>query len=351
MQAKIVLCGDGFVGKSTIRERYLGISFRPSYLQTIGADYATKNQVFSDKNESIRLQIWDLAGQQQFSNIREAFYKGTDGVVLVYDVTNPTSAERTVEWIKEIKKTVHEPVPIILVANKIDLRSEVECLTTEQGQALVEKLTHDFPNSIQFIESSAKTGENIDNIFARLATSVVKFRLEDYGSDNEADQSFEKYYKEVQGFNHLYFFKMTPAGPSCIAQTDFPKDSILLLKMAVFYSTTLGQGKAQHEGMFGPLPIPDSTDTKYDNLQSLIYSFNKYDKAHHDPRAKNINFCFIVITVAKDLLYQFNNNNAILRFFHNKIDELGDVEEITNDFLQQIKKDLLKDVFLLNNQA
>ena len=73
MQAKVVLCGEGFVGKSTIRERYLGISFRSSYLQTIGADYATKNQEY-ESGKSLRLQIWDLAGQQKFSNIREAFY-------------------------------------------------------------------------------------------------------------------------------------------------------------------------------------------------------------------------------------------------------------------------------------
>ncbi len=349
MQAKIVLCGDGFVGKSTIRERYLGISFRPSYLQTIGADYATKNQIYSDSKESLRLQIWDLAGQQKFSNIREAFYKGTDGVVLVYDVSNPTSADRISDWIAEIKRIVHEPVPMILVANKIDLRTETECLSTQHGKKLLETLKQKFDNTIHFIESSAKTGENIDNIFAQLAKSVVKFRTEEPSSDLDVDQTFQNYLNEVQNFNHLYFFKMTPVGPSCLAQTDFPKDDILLVKMAVFYSTTLGQGKLQHAGLFGPLPIPDSSDTKYENLQSLIYSFTKYDKNHHDPRAKNINFCFIVITIAKDLIYQFNNKNAILRFFHSKLDDINDVEEVTNDFLKKLKKELLKDVFLLNN--
>ena len=350
MQAKIVLCGDGYVGKSTIRERYLGIAFRPAYLQTIGADYATKNQIYSETNESIRLQIWDLAGQQKFSNIRETFYKGTDGVVLVYDVSNPSSADKIIDWIKEIRKIVHEPVPMILVANKIDLRTEIDCLTTQQGTHLVEELSNTFDNSIQLIESSAKTGENIDKIFAQLAKSVVNFRTEDLGEDKIDSQSFQKYYNEVQNFNHLYFFKMTPVGPSCIAQTDFPKDDVLLIKMAVFYATTLGQGTTSHTGLFGPLPIPDSKDTKYTNLQSLIYSFTKYDKHHHDPRAKNINFCFIVISIAKDLIFQFNNNNAILRFFHDQLHKIKDVEEITNEYLLNLKKALLKDVFLINNQ-
>ena len=348
MQAKIVLCGDGFVGKSTIRECYLGISFRPSYLQTIGADYATKNQTYSDDGQSLRLQIWDLAGQQKFSNIRQSFYKGTDGVVLVFDVSNPSSADKLVEWIKEIRKIVQEPVPMILVANKIDLRSEVECLTSNKGKEIAQDLSQSFDNPIEFIEASAKTGENIEKIFSSLARAVVNFRMNPTSSSTSVD-TFEKYFKEVQNYLHLYFFKMTPVGPSCMSQTDFPKDDILLVKMAVFYSTTLGMGTDSHVGLFGPLPIPNSKDSKYDSLQSLIFSFKMEDKEHHDPRAKGINFCFIVISVATDLLYQLNNQNAILRFFTNQIGEIKDVSKITNDYLQQLKKDLLQDIYIVTN--
>ena len=168
MQAKIVLCGEGLVGKSTIRERYLGIAFRPAYLQTIGADYATKNQEY-EPGQTIRLQIWDLAGQQKFSNIREAFYKGTDGAVLVYDVTNPSSAEKIVDWIKEIKKIVNNNIPMVLVGNKIDLRSETETLSTNEGQKLAEELSKTNNMDIRFIEASAKTGENIEIFFQTIA--------------------------------------------------------------------------------------------------------------------------------------------------------------------------------------
>ena len=179
---------------------------------------------------------------------------------------------------------------------------------------------------------------------------IRKFHSEyEIGVEPSTDQLFHKYFNEVKNFNHLYFFKMTSVGPSCTAQTDYPKDEVLLVKMAVFYSTTLGQGSNQHRGLFGPLPIPESKDTKYSSLQSLIYSFTMADKSHHDPRAKNINFCFIVISIAKDLIYQFSNNNAILRFFHSKLDNMNDVEEITDEFLHELKQDLLKDVFLLNN--
>ncbi len=349
MQAKIVLCGEGFVGKSTIRERYLGISFRASYLQTIGADYATKNQIYSSDGQSLRLQIWDLAGQQKFSNIREAFYKGTDGCILVYDVSNPSTAEKLVDWIKEIRKTIHEPVPMILVGNKVDLRTEMECLTTEQGEELVQQFSKTFNNSFSFLESSAKSGENIENIFSSIAKAVINFRTDEPVTEDKTD-NFQIYYNDVKNFVHLYFFKMTPIGPNCLSQTDFPKDDILLVKMAVFYSTTLGMGSDSHTGLFGPLPIPDSTDTKYSNLQSLIFSFNKADKNHHDPRANGINFCFIVITIATDLIYQFNNHNAILRFFHNELDKVADVGEISNEYLHQLKKDMLQDIFIVNSQ-
>lgn len=348
MQAKIVLCGEGFVGKSTIRERYLGISFRPNYLQTIGADYATKNQVYTNDGQSLRLQIWDLAGQQKFSNIREAFYKGTDGVILVFDVSNPSTADKLVDWINEIRKSVQEPVPIILVGNKIDLRSDIECLSTEKGKELAQLLSQTFNNPFQFIESSAKTGENIENIFESVAKEVIRFNSNDSINENII-QSFENYFKDVKNIIQLYLFKMMPEGPNCVSQTDYPKDDILLLKMAIFYSTTLGMGTDSHTGLFGPLPIPESKDTKYNNLQSLIFSFKMADKKHHDPRAKGINFCFIVITIAEDFIYQFNNHNALIRFFSSQLDQVKDIDEITTEYLHKLKKDMLQDIFIVNN--
>lgn len=345
MQAKVVLCGEGFVGKSTIRERYLGISFRSSYLQTIGADYATKNQEY-EPGKSLRLQIWDLAGQQKFSNIREAFYKGTDGAILIYDVSNPSTADKINDWINEILKVVQEPIPMILVGNKNDLRSEMETLSMEEGFKLAQQLSKDYNMNLQYIDTSAKTGENIEEIFQTLTKNIVNFDIQSSGSETPVDEAFDKYFNEVKNHIHLYFFKMTPIGPNCISQTDFPKDEMLLVKMAVFYSTTLGQGKSEHNGMFGPLPIPDSEDTKYAGLESLVYSFNKADKNHHDPRAKGINFCFIVVSVAKDLIFQFNNINTLQRFFHSQINDLADVSEITDDFLSKLKRDLLADVFI-----
>ena len=350
VQAKIVLIGEATVGKSTIRERYLGIGFRPAYLQTVGADYTIKKQLIENK-ESLNLQIWDLAGQQGFSSIRDAFYKGTDGVILVFDVTRPKTADKISDWIKEVKRNLNENVPILLVGNKIDLRdSKKESISNEQGMKLAKKFSHSFRTEIDYIESSAKTGENIDEVFSIMAESVINFK-EKKGRKKKIETTFETYFNEVSNYVQLFFFKMLEDGPACVSQTSDFFNEELLVKMAIFYSTALGQGASEHTGLFGPFPIPEINDevNPFASGQSLIYSFKKNDHQFTDERAKGINFCFFVITIEKELLYQFSNDNAINRFFFGNIVQISDVEEITENFLLDLKKNLLNEVFILNN--
>jgi small GTP-binding protein len=339
------MIGEATVGKSTIKERYLGIEFRPAYLQTVGADFTTKNQVIKE-NQSINIQIWDLAGQQGFSNIREAFYKGSDGAVLVFDVTNPKTLDNIGYWIKEVKKNLNLPIPMILVGNKIDLRENNPNSVTEQkGFQYAEDFSKFFETKMDYIESSAKTGENIDSIFFSISKLILRNKRSKQTSFVE--KSFQIYLDEVRNHIELFFFKMLEDGPSCVSQTGPQNDIELVFKMAMFYATTLGQGASAHTGLFGPFPIPETTDKNLLNSQSLIYSFNKSDKNFTDSRAEGINYCFIVVAIAKDLLYQFNDN-SIHRFFYNEIGKIQDVEEITNEFLLQLKNNLLNDVYILN---
>lgn len=351
MIAKILLCGEGFVGKTSIRERFIGIKFRSNYLQTIGADYTTKIQKLNDGN-TIKLQIWDLAGQQRFATIRESFYKGCDGIVLIFDVVNPHTSEKVFNWIDEIDNVIKTQVPIVLVGNKIDLRDKVEfTLSPEEGEKLAQRITIKNNMQVPYIESSAMTGKHIDKIFSTISQNVVDFQMnKPVIEEEDDDDKIQKYIDSVNDVIQLYFFKMTEIGPNCVAKTKESDDPALFFKMAVFYSTTLGQGLNAHKGVFGPLPIPESGDEhKYQSIQAIIYSFNKSDKNHHDPRAKGINFCFIVITIPKDLLYQFSNKNVILRLFHDQIDSISDIEELNVSFLQKTKKELLKNIYLTNN--
>ncbi|OLS19370.1 MAG: GTPase KRas precursor [Candidatus Heimdallarchaeota archaeon LC_3] len=347
MIAKILLCGDGYVGKTTIRERYIGIDFRPSYLQTIGADYTVKNQSLED-GRTIKLQIWDLAGQQRFAMVRESFYKGTNGIILVFDVTNPSSMDGIFNWIEEIKKNLPNPVPMILVGNKVDLREKTDHSSSEeQGKNLAEQTS--MKNLVtHYIESSAITGENIKKIFQTITQVVMDYR---YNGIQGQKKTFSTFYDGLKDLINLYLFKLSEIGPVCAFKTNNTDDFELLTKMGIFYSTTIGQGVNAHEGVFGPLPLPESKLTKGENsIQLIIFSFHKKDRNYHDERAKGINFAFIVITLPEDFLYLFSNKNIINRFFHSEIEILSDLEEINKVFLDKLKQGLVKNLYLSRNE-
>jgi len=175
---KIVLIGDGGVGKTAIRERYLGKGFKAQYLLTIGADFAMRDDTI--KGEPIRYQIWDLAGQQRFDAVREVYYKGSVGALLVYDVTRPDSYFNTPKWINELwTNNGRGRVPIIVVANKIDMRElSDDTVSPEQGRIFTErltKLTRPEGFDCYFCETSAKTGVNIQAAFSLLGENIMRF--------------------------------------------------------------------------------------------------------------------------------------------------------------------------------
>lgn len=173
---KIVICGDGMVGKTAIRQRYMGYAFKPSYLMTVGADFAIKNQPIGDT--ALKYQIWDLAGQQRFSAIRAMFYKGSLGALLLYDVTRLDTFENVPVWVGEIKKNVGHVVPLVLVANKVDLRDQADIsVSTETGIQLAQELTETYMEGrmeVPYLETSAKTGQNIEESFVNLGLNIIK---------------------------------------------------------------------------------------------------------------------------------------------------------------------------------
>lgn len=176
---KIVLIGDGGVGKTAIRERYLGKGFKAQYLLTIGADFAIHDDVI--KGSPVRYQIWDLAGQQRFDSVREVYYRGCVGGLLVYDVTRSESFFNTPKWIDELwTNNGFGRIPIIVVANKIDIRElSDDAVSPEQGRLFTERLsilTKPEGFTCHFIETSAKTGINIDRAFSMLGENVMQFK-------------------------------------------------------------------------------------------------------------------------------------------------------------------------------
>lgn len=168
---KIVLIGDGAVGKTSLRKSYLGEGFEADYLSTMGADFALHDTKVRDTE--IRWQIWDLAGQPIFKDVVKAYYTKVFGGILVYDVTRRQTFENVEKWVNDLWENSGRDgkVPVVLLANKIDLREEgAETVPTEEGQELANKLGIKW-----FIETSAKTGEGVNNAFDKLGQDILDF--------------------------------------------------------------------------------------------------------------------------------------------------------------------------------
>ncbi|MHA1910903.1 MAG: Rab family GTPase [Candidatus Kariarchaeaceae archaeon] len=172
---KVVLLGDGAVGKTSLRKRFMGEGFEQSYSITIGSDFSIANKMI-DGSEVI-FQIWDLSGQPSFKMVRTAFYLGTHAALIVFDLTNKHSFEEIENWIAELFQNGNRgKVPIIFVGNKNDLESqiskeEIEYMLTNQVE---------LPNStvkLHYYETSALTGENVETVFEMLG----RVCLEKYG--------------------------------------------------------------------------------------------------------------------------------------------------------------------------
>ena len=175
------MIGDGGVGKTAIRERYLGKNFTPEYLLTIGADFSMCEDEIN--GIPIRYQVWDMAGQKRFDCVRDAYYKGCIGALLVYDISRSDSFFNMPKWISELwSKNGFGRVPIIVVANKIDLREINEdfqtLISSQQGKEFtyqLNKITEPNGFNCYFIETSAKTGENVSQAFSLLGINIMRF--------------------------------------------------------------------------------------------------------------------------------------------------------------------------------
>jgi small GTP-binding protein len=187
LTGKIVLCGDGGVGKTSLRRVYLKQEFNSGYLETLGADFATKkvNIMFDSQEYQIKYLIWDLAGQPAFNVVRPNYFKGSNAILLIFDVTNKKSYENVIFWINEIKTSFldKEIPPIALLGNKKDLVDEKtvdEYITSLEGEKLSKKISNDYYNNkfdVPYIETSAKTGENVDQAFLILSKQFLQHQI------------------------------------------------------------------------------------------------------------------------------------------------------------------------------
>lgn len=163
---KLILGGEGGVGKTSMVHRFVEDAFQTDYKSTIGTSIMKKECEFHGLESKVRFVIWDLAGQAQFKRVRQTYLANAEAGILVYDVTRKETFDSLENWFKEIK-SVSSTISLIFVGNKID-REEDRVVSTEQGEELAQKL------NLSYIETSAKTGENINDAFSMLALQMIK---------------------------------------------------------------------------------------------------------------------------------------------------------------------------------
>lgn len=161
LKFKITFIGDQATGKTSLITRFKHGSFDGDYQATIGVDFLSKT-VFVG-GTSVRLQLWDSAGQERFHSLIPSYVRDSMAVVIVFDLSNPQSFNSVTLWLEDVKKSRGEDVLLFLVGNKSDLASK-----SAEAASLAHKL------GMTYFEVSAKTGENVENLFKTLAEKLLE---------------------------------------------------------------------------------------------------------------------------------------------------------------------------------
>ena len=168
---KYIIIGDPSVGKSNLLMKFAHNKFTDEYQATIGVEFGAKNIEINKK--TYRIQIWDTAGQENFRSITRAYYKNSVCAMVVYDITSRSSFEHIVNWIEDVHNQSPKTVTIVLIGNKIDLEDK-RVVSFDEGNDFAMK------NGIIFMETSAKSGEGVDEIFKKSAEEIEKKMAQNY---------------------------------------------------------------------------------------------------------------------------------------------------------------------------
>jgi small GTP-binding protein len=170
---KLILIGDGGVGKTTLFRRSITNRFEDSTQMTIGVDPQSKyfDVEYTDgKKYKVALQLWDIGGQERFEFMRKSFYRGAMGALLVYDVTRYESFNNLDKWVTEFCDVVGYDVPIVILGNKVDCPVDERSVKIEYA----EESTRD---RFMHLETSAKTGENVERAFAEITRRMINYSV------------------------------------------------------------------------------------------------------------------------------------------------------------------------------
>eukprot|EP00045_Choanoeca_perplexa_P001331 m.18984 g.18984 ORF g.18984 m.18984 type:complete len:225 (+) comp10877_c0_seq1:36-710(+) len=161
---KVLIVGNGAVGKSSMIQRYCKGIFTEAYKKTIGVDFLEKK--LRSGNEDLRLMIWDTAGQEEFDSMTKAYYRDAEACVVAFSTIDRASFDAVTSWIKKVEDEVGS-IPMVLIQNKIDLIDDA-AMSNAEAEALAEQI------QLKFYRTSVQENYNVDEVFKYLAELYVQ---------------------------------------------------------------------------------------------------------------------------------------------------------------------------------
>lgn len=223
---KVIVVGDGGVGKTAIAVRFAEGVFREDYKMTIGVDFSirTIDVPIGSEVRKIKFQIWDTGGQERFSYTRPLYYRGAVGGAVVFDLTDRASFDHLDRWFSEVEKACAS-IPLLLIGNKADLPGRQVSRDEAEALARARKCT--------YLDSSAKTGQSINAIFEKLGRIII---MKEEGLVEKEEESDEQ--KRHKDYIEKY---MSLAVSANTAITEYKyQDALKLLKEAYKYAREIG---------------------------------------------------------------------------------------------------------------
>lgn len=195
LKYKILLLGPPAVGKTSLWNQFINQTFKEDYTETIGVQISVKELTF--RNAIVSLNVFDIGGQARFKDLRKNFYKGTEGALLVFDLTREKTFYELEDWITELNGVIGKEVPFLLIGNKSDLIKKNRKFKPDTAKSFTKMY------KTPYVEASAKTGEGVRLAFRELIVNIVSSQRHPKDKSQETKESKTFNYENIEKIKEL----------------------------------------------------------------------------------------------------------------------------------------------------